>query len=326
VHSRAPLVRWDSAVAAYLANRRSLGRAYINEERILRSLRTYIVSAHSSDLDRRIFDKWRKSFRERHPNTRYGNERAVYNLCRYRRRTEPRCYLPDLSSFARRQPHPLPTIIESSEVARLLALASTLKPVRYSPLRPADLRLAVVLLYTAGLRLGELVRLTLGDVDAKAGVLHIRQSKFHKSRLIPMSPSAHEELCAYLKIRTAQELQGKPDAPLLCRQIHGRACPYGRIGMYKALHALFDAAGLRNQAGRCPRVHDFRHSFAVAALLRWYQTGADVQVNLPKLAIYMGHADIVSTAYYLRWMPAVVEHAGKRFEHSYAALIDGGLS
>ena len=326
MHRLGPLAHWDSAVAGYLANRRSLGRAYINEERILHSLRKHLVSAHSSDLDRRLFDEWRNSFRHRHPNTRYGNERAVYNLCRYRRRSEPRCYLPDLSSFARRQPHPLPTIIEPSHVARLLALASTLEPVRCSPLRAADLRLAVVLLYTAGLRLGELVRLTLGDVDSHAGVLHIRRSKFHKSRLIPMSPSAHGELCAYLKIRTAHELQAKLEAPLICRRSRGRACPYTRIGMYKALHALFDTAGLRNHAGRCPRVQDLRHSFAVAALLRWYQIGADVQVNLPKLAIYMGHVDIVSTAYYLRWMPAVVEHAGKRFEHSYAALIEAGSS
>jgi integrase/recombinase XerD len=326
VHRLAPLVHWDSVVSAYLANRRSLGRAYIEDERILHSLRTHLLSAHSRDLNQRIFDKWRNSFRHLNPNTRYGYERAVYNLCRYRRRSEPRCYLPDLSSFARRQPHPLPTIIEPLQVARLLALASTLKPVGYSSLRAADLRLAVVLLYTAGLRLGELVRLTLADFDSQAGVLHIRRSKFHKSRLIPMSPSAREELCAYLKARTAHELQPKSDAPLLCRWSRGRACPYSRIGMYKALHALFDAAGLRNQAGRCPRIHDLRHSFAVAALLRWYQTGADVQVNLPKLAIYMGHVDIVSTAYYLRWMPAVVEHAGKRFEHSYAALIEGGAS
>src|ERR1019366_8044353 len=130
VHRLGPLAHWDSAVAGYLANRRSLGRAYINEERILHSLRKHLVSAHSSDLDRRLFDEWRNSFRHRHPNTRYGNERAVYNLCRYRRRSEPRCYLPDLSSFARRQPHPLPTIIEPSHVARLLALASTLEPVR----------------------------------------------------------------------------------------------------------------------------------------------------------------------------------------------------
>ena len=86
---------------------------------------------------------------------------------------------------------------------------------------------------------------------------------------------------------------------------------------------MLAAVGIRDQNGRQPRVLDFRHSFAVAALLRWYENGADVQVNLPKLALYMGHVSIVSTAYYLRWMPAVVERASERFERSAGHLIEG---
>ena len=72
------------------------------------------------------------------------------------------------------------------------------------------------------------------------------------------------------------------------------------------------------------RVHDFRHSFAVAALLRWYEAGADVQANLPKLALYMGHVSIVSTAYYLRFMPAVVALASERFGRAFGELVEGG--
>jgi integrase len=83
-------------------------------------------------------------------------------------------------------------------------------------------------------------------------------------------------------------------------------------------------AGVRDSAGRYPRVQDFRHSFAVAALLRWYEEGADVQANLPKLALYMGHVSIVSTAYYLRFMPAVVALAGQRFERVFGNLVQGG--
>jgi integrase len=94
--------------------------------------------------------------------------------------------------------------------------------------------------------------------------------------------------------------------------------------MHQALHALFEAAGVRNIEGRCPRVHDVRHAFALEALRRWYIEGADVQVNLPKLALYMGHVSIVSTAYYLRWMPAVIARASERFEHQSGALVDGG--
>lgn len=92
----------------------------------------------------------------------------------------------------------------------------------------------------------------------------------------------------------------------------------------RSLQALCALAEVRDQRGRCPRVQDFRHTFAVTALLRWYEAGADVQTNLPRLALYMGHVSIISTAYYLRFMPAVIEHAGQRFARSYGHLVDGG--
>ena len=96
--------------------------------------------------------------------------------------------------------------------------------------------------------------------------------------------------------------------------------------MYGSLHALFDAAGVHNSEGRCPRVHDIRHSFAVRALLRWYEHHDDVQANLPKLALYMGHVSIASTAYYLRWMPAVLAQASRRFERGFRHLVQAGAS
>jgi integrase len=94
--------------------------------------------------------------------------------------------------------------------------------------------------------------------------------------------------------------------------------------MQQALHGLFEAAGVRDHDGRYPRIHDLRHAHAVEALRRWYAEGADVQVNLPKLALCMGHVSIVSTAHYLRWMPAVIEQANERFEHSCGTLIAVG--
>jgi integrase len=183
------------------------------------------------------------------------------------------------------------------------------------------MRLALVLLYTAGLRRGELVRLKLADVDAGAGVLYIRESKFHKSRWVPLSPSAGAELQRYLLARQAAKMDERPGAPLLCT---AGARAYTGNGLGAALKRAMVALDIRDAAGRCPRVQDFRHSFAVAALLRWYDAEADVQANLPKLALYMGHVSIVSTAYYLRCMPAVVERAGERFERAWESLLEGG--
>ena len=319
--SPALLVSWDAAVSAYLANRRTYGRSYYKEEWILGRVRAYLTQAGASDLDESLFDRWRAQFHQHSSSTRVIYERAVYNFCRYRRRSEPDCFLPDWASLARHKPCALPTIIEPEQVARLLQYASGLPAGTRSPLRSEVLRLAVVLLYTTGLRRGELVRLTLGDVDADAGVLHVRESKFHKSRWVPLSLSARAELQRYLVARQAARLDDRPGAPLLCT---AGARAYSGDGLWVALKRAMVALGICDAAGRCPRVQDFRHSFAVAALLRWYDADADVQANLPKLALYMGHVSIASTAYYLRCMPAVLERAGERFARACASVLEGG--
>lgn len=215
--------------------------------------------------------------------------------------------------------------VKPAEVARMLAMADSLASTANSPLRPAVMRLAVVLLYTAGLRRGELLRLTLADVDPGHGILRIRESKFHKSRIVPLSADAARELRAYLRKRLRPPLICSADSPLLCH-IKGGVRGYTGTGLRDGIHALFQSAEVHGADGRTPRVHDFRHSFAVGSPLRWYQQGADVQSNLPKLAIYMGHVSIVSTAYYLRWIPELAAAASLRLETHYGHLITGGAA
>ena len=145
----------------------------------------------------------------------------------------------------------------------MLALATHLTPTPGSPLRPAVMRLAIILLYTAGLRRGELLRLTLQDIEPQTGVLRIRESKFHKSRLIPLSPDALEELHHYLRQRLMPTFDTRPASPLLCNFAKGRLRPYTGTGLSEGIHALFDAAGVYGSDGRRPRIHDLRHSFAL---------------------------------------------------------------
>lgn len=317
------LTTWDTLVASYLANRRSFGRRYQKEERILRWLRQYLVTVGATDLTANIFDRWRKTFRHLNPNTRRDRETAIYKFCSYRRRTDPRCFLPDPLSFARPRPHRMPMIIEPAQISQLLASASALR--WHVAWYPAVIRLAIVLLYTAGLRRGELARLRLDDVDAQGAVLRIRESKFHRSRWVPLSDSARQELRRYLRVRRTTPYGTCPTAPLLYNGRGTLDC-YTSQGVYNVIARLCKAANIRNSDGRIPRVVDFRHSFAVGALLRWYENGDDAQANLPKLALYMGHVSIISTAHYLRWMPAVIAQASQRFEHSYGALIRTGAA
>lgn len=319
------LSRWDAAVASYLANRRAFGRRYSSEEWMLGSLRRFLVSRRAADLNQEVFDQWRKTLGHLSPNTRRGREMAVYKFCSYRRRKEPRCFVPDPLSFARARPHLLPALFEPTQIAELLRRASALPSHSHSPLRPHVVRLAIVLLYTAGLRRGELVRLRMDDVDLPSGVLRIRESKFHKSRWVPLSRSAQEELHRYLALRRQTHNGTCPTAPLLFNGRRNSSC-YSGGGLAQTIRGLIVAADIRDSRGRRPCIHSMRHSFAVSALLRWYEAGADVQSCLPKLALYMGHISIVSTAYYLRQMPAVVTRASERFARAYAAMITGGAS
>lgn len=312
----------DPIIRRYLAHRRALGRQYDMQERTLRSLTAFLAQAGKSDLSSGLFESWCKTFDLLTSNVRRARQVAVRNFCLYRQRTEPRCFVPHINRFARPQPHAAPIILTPAQVGRLLELADTREATPTSPLRPYVLRLALVLLYTAGLRRRELLRLTLADVDAQAGVLRIRESKFHKSRWVPLSCGARRELRRYLVRRLATPLDASPSSPLLCNMQNGQR-GYTGSGMRRGIMELMHEAGIRDINGRIPRIRDFRHSFAIESLMRWYRQGADVQSNLPKLALYMGHVSIVSTAYYLRWTPALRELASNRFAKRFGYLVRG---
>lgn len=316
----------DVVAARYVERQRSLGRKFATEERVIASLCQFLAhTPAAADLDQTLFDAWCSSFAALSANVRRNRQRIARNLCLYRRRTAPGCFVPDLSRFPRPCPYEAPRIFDPIAVPKMLAAASELRPTPGSPLRSAVLRLAVVLLYTAGLRRGELLRLSLQDVDCRAGVLRIRQSKFHKSRLVPLSDDARHELRVYLRRRLAADFDRSPMSPLLCNRTRGLR-GYTGTGLSGGIHALFAAADVRDRHGRRPRIHDFRHVFALHALLRWYRAGLDVQSNLPKLALYMGHVSIVSTAYYLKWIPEIAEAASARFERQCGHLLQEGAA
>lgn len=316
----------DAAIAQFVAHQRVFGRGYCTEEYVLKAMRRFVARQSARDLTASVFEQWCRAEQPLSPNTRYARQLLVRKLCLFRRRGEPACFVPDPSSFARPQPRRDPVIVTPVQIASMLRAANELAPSRHCPLRAAMMRVAIVLLYTAGLRRGELVRLQLADVDAREGVLRIRESKFHKSRWVPLSSDACREMRGYLRQRLRQPYDVRPAAPLLCNGSHSHGLVrwhgYSGEGIAAELRRLFDQAGVRDVQGRRPRVQDIRHSFAVQALSRWYREGSDVQTHLPKLALYMGHVSIVSTAYYLHFIPEVAALASERFGRRFSQLID----
>ncbi|OED46725.1 integrase [Rhodobacteraceae bacterium (ex Bugula neritina AB1)] len=206
-----------------------------------------------------------------------------------------------------RRPH----IYSPEDIQKLLAIARTYPSPR-APSRPINLYTMLVLAYCAGLRIGEIARLTLGDVDMQAGTIAIRETKFFKSRLLPLSQSAMDALRALLKARQEANVSRSLDAGLFWHDQNNRQ--YCRASISSLLVAILRMASLKPPAGKIgPRIHDLRHTFVVHRILDWYRQGVNPQEKLPYLATYLGHRDINSTLVYITVTQELLHEASERF-------------
>ena len=308
----------------YLGLKRSLGRAYFIEASVLRNWDAFVASQSPpcEDLTGGIFSQWAATLEGLSPTVRRNWMRIVRNFCLYRRRSFPYSFVPDTLTFPANHQSCLPCIISESDIARLLAATEYLRPSLRSPLRPENLRIAILLLSSAGLRRGELLRLTLGDFDATQGTLLIRGTKFHKTRIIPLSSSVSSELSAYLAMRHKSRLPMEVASPLIWNGYGGpQGKGYTGTGFSHNWSALCMALKIFTDKGKPPRIHDVRHSFAVNVLKRCYLDGEDVQAKLPLLSIYMGHVSVASTHYYLSFVEEIRSEASKRFHQNFGSRL-----
>jgi integrase len=220
-----------------------------------------------------------------------------------------------------RQQHRRPYICTAEDLQRIVEAARTF-PSPHAPLRPSSLYLMVILAACVGLRLGELARLTLGDVDLDDGTIEIRETKFFKSRRLPLAPSVVAAVRTYLDARRRAGAGMDASAGLFWhQQCAGR---YSRVMIEKLLVRVLRRAGLKPAHGRAgPRVHDLRHAFVVHRMLAWYRAGINPQSRLPYLATYLGHKDINSTLVYLTITQELLQQASERFRQHSRRVLDG---
>jgi integrase len=191
-----------------------------------------------------------------------------------------------------------PHIFSESDVAHLLSAAKLIEPSERFPLQPETFRLAILLLYTVGLRRGELLRLRLSDYDQDEETLLIRETKCHKDRIVPLSSSVAVELEVFLKLRIENHLSMDVNSTILWHQykcINGAGA--AATVLSNAWAALCNALGVFTKTGSPPATRNLRRSFAINILQRWYQSGENVQAKLPLLSAFMGHGSVDSTAY-----------------------------
>jgi len=311
-----------SLLRPYITLKQALGRKYALEASVLFSLDGFLADPKTGDhnLTSETFCQWCQKLEKLKPGVRRAYMRIIRNFCLYRRRLEPHCFVPDIALFPRPHQHVSPYIFSPAEIQQLLDQCSRFKPARYSPLRPQLFRLVVVLLFTTGVRRGELLRLTVRDYDSHEGTLLIRASKFHKSRLLPLPDDVRREIDHFLETRRRHSLPISPETPLVWSSFGGGRA-YTPESLRYGLEQLLKRAKIQTPSGRLPRTHDWRHSFAANALVRWYRQGVDVQAKLPFLAAYMGHVSPLSTYYYLHFVEPLRTLASRRFAKHYGRLV-----
>lgn len=219
-----------------------------------------------------------------------------------------------------RPPPFIPHIYTQDELRRLLRATDSYQRLR-SSMEPITMRTLVLLLYGTGLRVREAVSLDRADVDLEGLLLTVRQTKFHKTRLVPFGPQLGAALAQYLARRPAPSASAEP-APFFTMRTGARV---KRPTAEHCFRRICDQAGVRraDAASYQPRLHDLRHTFAVHRLTSWYRQGADVQKLLPQLSVYLGHAHLISTQVYLTVLSGISQCQGVRFSQGIERI---GLS
>lgn len=221
---------------------------------------------------------------------------------------DPRTEVPPARLLDARRRRRAPHIYSQQQIQQLMAEASRLPS--QTGLRALTYSTLIGMLAATGLRPGEALALDLCDVDLDNGILSIRQTKFGKSRFVPIEESTRVALAQYARQRNA--LCSRPNVRAFL--VSERGQPLCGSAARRTFAKLSCAVGLRTlprkaRAERSPRLQDFRHSFATTKLLDWYRVGLDVQRELPKLSTYLGHVDVGLTYWYIEAVPELLQLA-----------------
>jgi integrase/recombinase XerD len=303
----------SQAADDYLALRRSLGHDLADAHRLLPRFVAYLDAIGAQTVTIEAALAWSQE-PEVDPSTSVWPRRMsiARGFARHMAGIDPRTQVPPLGLIPSRQRWRPPFIYSSTDVAALMAEARSMR----WRLPAATHETVIGLLAATGMRVGEAVRLDRGDIDWADGVLMIRESKFGKSRQVPVLPSTLAALGRYADVR--DELCQHPTTASFFVSVRDTRVSYPVI--QQVFGRLCSAADVGAGSDIRPRIHDFRHTFAVRTLLGWYRSGEDVEARLPWLSTYLGHRDPRSTYWYLSAAPELLALAAGRLELSRGVI------
>ena len=304
------------AAEDYLAIRRAVGFKLRNAGRLLFRFVDFLEAEQATRVTTQLALRWATQPAGAAPGWWNSRLCVARGFARYLSAIDPATEVPPAGLLPRLGPGSCraePYLYSPAEVTALMAAARSIG----SRFVAATCETLIGLLAISGIRVGEALRLDAGDLDWARGVLVIRDSKFNRSREVPLHQSALDALRAYARLRDQRYPQPRSASFFVTRS--GRRPSYGTVREH--FEHLVHRAGLRPRSARCrPRLHDFRHSFACATLEDWYRCGADVQARLPLLSTYLGHIDPASTYWYLSGKPELLALAASRLEASLGVL------
>jgi integrase len=302
----------ESAVERYLDERRGLGFDLRIAGGILLQFARYAdARGHRGPLTLELQVEWaRTQGRRAEPTSCARRLEVLRPFARYYCQFEPHTSVPERTTFGPARRHRLmPHIYTDQEIRDLIAASGRLQPT--GGLRPATYQTLFGVIAASGLRLSEGLQLRDADVDLRRHTLLVRQTKFKKSRLLPIHATTVEALGRYRRVRD-HWLPGGPDTPFFVGSA-GQALPRPTV------HGIF--ARLRTQLGWVARgghprarLHDLRHTFAVRRVQRWQEEGLTIDHGVFWLSTYLGHASIADTYWYLTGTPELLAGVATCFE------------
>lgn len=291
----------SESMEMFIHEKQASGYRYTREVHELLRLDRFLckMGLLSPELPREVIDKWTaKQEYEKSSNHRLRIIR-VRQLALYLRRQGLNVYVPEPTKTAVKRMEFTPYIFSHRQINSILQTVDRIPPDNRCPMRHLIMPEVFRLLYCCGMRISEVLRLRLSDVDLDGGILTVRESKFNKDRLIPLTSSMTARLRKYISVL------GKHDSCSALFPAPGGK-PYSKETVYCLFRRVLWKCNIPHRGrGRGPRLHDLRHSFAVHRLESWYRQGADLGVKLPLLATYMGHKNLVSTQWYLQLTPEI---------------------
>lgn len=303
-----------AAAEDYLQMRRALGYKLESQGQLLASFVSYLERAQAVTVTIELAVAWATEPAGTDPVWWSKRLSVVRAFARHLQTLDPACEVPPAGLLPYRVRRATPYLYTPGEIAALMRAAGELS----LPLQAATYQTLLGLLAVSGLRVGEAIRLDRDKVDFRDGIVRIINSKFNKSREVPLDVSAMRALDAYSQRR--QQLSPRAGCEAFFVSTAGTRLHAANVR--RVFTRLVQIAGLKPRAARCrPRIHDLRHGFAVSVLLDWHRAGVDVQARLPWLSTYMGHVEPSSTFHYLSAAPELLELVAGRLEQTIEVLV-----